>query len=113
MSFETKESMVAKITFNLADGSAQVIDAEDGEFLMQEAVNNSVPGIDGDCGGVASCATCHVYVEPDWLAATGPRTDMEEAMLDGTFGVETNSRLCCQIQVSDQIDGLVVQVAGT
>ncbi|MEZ5111742.1 MAG: 2Fe-2S iron-sulfur cluster-binding protein [Microbacteriaceae bacterium] len=104
---------MAKITFNLEDGTAQTIDAEDGEFLMQEAVNNSVPGIDGDCGGVASCATCHVYVEPEWLAATGERTDMEEAMLDGTFGVEPNSRLCCQIQVSDKIDGLVVQVAGT
>jgi len=104
---------MAKITFHLADGSAQIIDAEDTEYLMQEAVNNSVPGIDGDCGGVASCATCHVYVAPEWLEATGPRTDMEEAMLDGIFGVESNSRLCCQIQVSDQIDGLVVQVAGT
>ena len=104
---------MAKITFHLADGSAQIIDAEDTEYLMQEAVNNSVPGIDGDCGGVASCATCHVYNAPEWLEATGPRTDMEEAMLDGTFGVESNSRLCCQIQVSDQIDGLVVQVAGT
>jgi len=104
---------MAKITFHLADGSAQIIDAEDTEYLMQEAVNNSVPGIDGDCGGVAFCATCHVYVAPEWLEATGPRTDMEEAMLDGTFGVESNSRLCCQIQVSDQIDGLVVQVAGT
>ena len=104
---------MAKIIFTLADDSIQEIDAENGGRLMQEAVNNSVPGIDGDCGGVASCATCHVYVEPDWLAATGPRTDMEEAMLDGTFGVEPNSRLCCQIQVSDQIDGLVVKVAGT
>jgi 2Fe-2S ferredoxin len=54
-----------------------------------------------------------VYVEPEWLAATGARTEMEEAMLDGTFGVESNSRLCCQIQVSEKIDGLVVQVAGT
>ena len=113
MTNATKESVLAKITFNLEDGSAQAIDAENGQFLMQEAVNESVPGIDGDCGGVASCATCHVYVEPEWLAATGARTEMEEAMLDGTFGVESNSRLCCQIQVSEKIDGLVVQVAGT
>ena len=104
---------MAKIIFNLADGTSQEIEAEDGGRLMQEAVNNSVPGIDGDCGGVASCATCHVYVAPEWLAATGERTDMEIAMLDGTFGVEENSRLCCQIDVTDQIDGLVVQVAGT
>ena len=104
---------MAKITFNLADGTSQEIEAENGGRLMQEAVNNSVPGIDGDCGGVASCATCHVYVAPEWLAATGERTDMEIAMLDGTFGVEENSRLCCQIDVTDQIDGLVVQVAGT
>ena len=104
---------MAKITFNLEDGTSQAIDAEDGQFLMQEAVNEAVPGIDGDCGGVASCATCHVYVAPEWLEATGERTDMEVAMLDGTFGVESNSRLCCQIQVSDKIDGLVVQVAGT
>ena len=104
---------MAKIIFTLADASTQEIDAENGARLMQEAVNNSVPGIDGDCGGVASCATCHVYVAPEWLEATGARTDMEIAMLDGTFGVEENSRLCCQIEVSDQIDGLVVQVAGT
>ena len=104
---------MAKIIFNLADGTSQEIEAENGGRLMQEAVNNSVPGIDGDCGGVASCATCHVYVAPEWLAATGERTDMEIAMLDGTFGVEENSRLCCQIDVTDQIDGLVVQVAGT
>ena len=104
---------MAKIIFTLADDSTQEIDAENGARLMQEAVNNSVPGIDGDCGGVASCATCHVYVAPEWLEATGERTDMEIAMLDGTFGVEENSRLCCQIEVSDQIDGLVVQVAGT
>lgn len=105
---------MAKITFNLAEGAGQMkIDAENGNFMMQEAVNNSVPGIDGDCGGVASCATCHVFVAPEWIEATGERTEMEQLMLDGTYGVQENSRLCCQIEVSDKIDGLVVEVVGT
>ena len=78
--------------------------------VMESAVKNMVPGIDADCGGACACATCHVYVEPDWLEATGVREEMEEDMLDFAFDVRDNSRLSCQIKVSPELDGLTVRV---
>ena len=90
-------------------GSAQTIDAEDGEFLMQEAVNNAVPGIDGDCGGVASCATCHVYVESGWFDRLPPLEELEQDMLDFAFDVKPTSRLSCQIKITADLEGLVVR----
>jgi 2Fe-2S ferredoxin len=78
--------------------------------LMEVAVKNSVPGIDADCGGACACATCHVYVREDWFDKTGNREEMEEDMLDFAFDVRDNSRLSCQIKISDAIDGLIVDV---
>ena len=78
--------------------------------VMESAVKNMVPGIDADCGGACACATCHVYVEPDWLEASGEREEMEEDMLDFAFDVRDNSRLSCQIKVSPELDGLTVRV---
>lgn len=78
--------------------------------LMESAVKNMVPGIDADCGGACACATCHVYIEPDWLEATGDREEMEEDMLDFAFDVQETSRLSCQIRISDALDGLVVRI---
>ncbi len=101
---------MAKITFIQDDGSQQTVDAEDGMTVMESAVKNMVPGIDADCGGACACATCHVYVEPDWLEATGEREEMEEDMLDFAFDVRDNSRLSCQIKVSPALDGLTVRV---
>ncbi|MEM8645831.1 MAG: 2Fe-2S iron-sulfur cluster-binding protein [Pseudomonadota bacterium] len=101
---------MAKITFIQDDGSQQTVDAEDGMTLMESAVKNMVPGIDADCGGACACATCHVYIEPDWLEATGDREEMEEDMLDFAFDVRDNSRLSCQIKVSPALDGLTVRV---
>jgi 2Fe-2S ferredoxin len=69
-----------------------------------------VPGIDADCGGACACATCHVYVEPDWVERVGPRNEMEEDMLDFAFDVRENSRLSCQIKITDALDGLTVKV---
>jgi 2Fe-2S ferredoxin len=69
-----------------------------------------VPGIDADCGGACACATCHVYVEPEWLEKVGKRNEMEEDMLDFAFDVRDNSRLSCQIKITDAINGLVVKV---
>ena len=77
--------------------------------VMESAVKNMVPGIDAECGGACACATCHVYVEPDWLEATGTREEMEEDMLDFAFEVRDNSRLSCQIKVTEALDGLVVK----
>jgi 2Fe-2S ferredoxin len=78
--------------------------------VMEAAVKNSVPGIDADCGGACACATCHVYVGKDWLDKTGTAEQMEEDMLDFAFDVRDNSRLSCQIKVTDEIDGLVVDL---
>jgi 2Fe-2S ferredoxin len=69
-----------------------------------------VPGIDADCGGACACATCHVYVEPEWMPAVGKRSAMEEDMLDFAFDVRDSSRLSCQIKVSPALDGLKVRV---
>jgi 2Fe-2S ferredoxin len=69
-----------------------------------------VPGIDADCGGACACATCHVYVDADWLARTGTRTDMEESMLSFAAVTQHNSRLACQIEMNDALDGIVVHL---
>lgn len=101
---------MAKITFIEFSGTAHEVEASNGMSVMESAVKNMVPGIDADCGGACACATCHVYVEPDWLEAVGERNEMEEDMLDFAFDVRDNSRLSCQIKVSDTLDGLVVKV---
>src|SRR3954451_16004251 len=102
-----------EVTFVLQDKTARTVEAEPGWKLMEVAVDNAVPGIDGDCGGEAACATCHVYVAPEWRAITGERTPDEQAMLDNTFGVRDTSRLSCQIKVRDELDGLEVEVVGS
>lgn len=78
---------------------------------MSIAVEQGVAGIEGDCGGVCSCGTCHVRVDPQWLEKTGPATDEEREVLDYEEGAESNSRLACQIEISPELDGLVVRVA--
>ncbi len=101
---------MAKITFIEHNGTQHEVDAAPGMSVMEAAVKNMVPGIDADCGGACACATCHVYVEPDWLEAVGERSEMEEDMLDFAFDVRDSSRLSCQIKVSDDLDGLTVRV---
>jgi ferredoxin, 2Fe-2S len=101
---------MAKITFIQHNGAEQTVDALPGMSVMETAVKNQVPGIDADCGGACACATCHVYVEPDWVEKAGARNAMEEDMLDFAFDVRDNSRLSCQIKVSDALDGLRVKV---
>jgi 2Fe-2S ferredoxin len=101
---------MAKITYIEHDGAEHVIDVKTGLTVMEGAVKNNVPGIDADCGGACACATCHVYVDEAWLAKTGEKSAMEESMLDFAENVEPNSRLSCQIKVSDELDGLVVRM---
>jgi len=101
---------MAKITFIEHDGTRHEVDAANGMSVMEAAVKNMVPGIDADCGGACACATCHVYVEPEWLEKVGERSEMEEDMLDFAFDVRDTSRLSCQIKVSDELDGLTVNV---
>ncbi|MBW8813612.1 MAG: 2Fe-2S iron-sulfur cluster binding domain-containing protein [Caulobacterales bacterium] len=99
---------MAKITYIEHDGTEHAIDVKTGLSVMEGAVKNNIPGIDADCGGACACATCHVYVDEAWLAKTGERTAMEESMLDFAEGVAENSRLSCQIRVTDDLDGLRV-----
>lgn len=99
---------MAKVTYIQHDGTETVIDVNTGLTVMEGAVKNNVPGIDADCGGACACATCHVYVKLEWLEKTGSKSAMEESMLDFAEGVEPNSRLSCQIKMTDALDGLVV-----
>ncbi len=99
-----------KITLIEFSGQDHTIDAEAGKSLMQNAIDNGVPGIDADCGGACACGTCHCFVSEDWLAATGEADAMEEAMLGMRPDRADNSRLACQIEVSDELDGLVVNL---
>ncbi|MFV0369694.1 MAG: 2Fe-2S iron-sulfur cluster-binding protein [Hyphomicrobiaceae bacterium] len=101
---------MAKITFIQPDGSSQVVEAEPGVTVMEAAKLNEVPGIEAECGGACACATCHVYVDGVWRDKTGAPADMEEDMLDFAFDVRDESRLSCQIKVTDDLDGLVLRV---
>jgi 2Fe-2S ferredoxin len=101
---------MAKITFIQPDGSQQEVVAEPGMTVMEAARKELVPGIEAECGGACSCATCHVYVEETWREKVGPPSEMEEDMLDFAFDVRESSRLSCQIKVSEDLDGLVVTV---
>lgn len=97
-----------RITYIEHNGRKHVVDAESGQTLMEAAIKHLVPGIVAECGGACSCATCHVYVDEAWRAATGEPSEMEEDMLDFAFDVRPSSRLSCQIRLSDALDGLVV-----
>ena len=99
---------MAKITYIEHDGTEHTVEVKNGLSVMEGAIRNNVPGIDADCGGACACATCHVYVDEAWLSKTGSKSTMEESMLDFAEGVQDNSRLSCQIKVSDELDGLVV-----
>jgi len=98
-----------KVTYIDHDGNKREIDAKAGATIMEAAVQNMVPGIDADCGGACACATCHVYVDEAWMSKLKPRDDMEESMLDFAEDVKDNSRLSCQIQLTDDLDGIIVK----
>ena len=99
---------MVQITYVEHDGTEHVVDSQSGVSLMQAAIDNLVPGIDADCGGECSCATCHVMVNENWLEKVGPPGEMEESMLDLNPERQENSRLSCQVEVSEELDGLRV-----
>jgi len=101
---------MARISFIAPDGTRYDVDAENGSTVMENAIRNGVPGIEAECGGACACATCHVYVDDAWSEKAGRPEAMEEDMLDFAYDVRPTSRLSCQIRVSDELDGLVVQV---
>jgi ferredoxin, 2Fe-2S len=101
---------MTKLTIVAFDGTRFDLDADEGSTVMENAVRNSVPGIEAECGGACACATCHVYVDDDWVEKAGPPATMEEDMLDFAFDVRPSSRLSCQIKLTSLLDGLVVHV---
>ena len=99
-----------KITYIEHNGTEHTVDVAVGLSVMEGAVNNNIPGIDADCGGACACSTCHVYVDPAWVAMLPAREDMEEDMLDFAYEPNKRSRLTCQVKVTPELDGLVVQM---
>ena len=98
------------IVFIEHDGTEHQIDGEIGKSLMQNALDNNVPGIDADCGGECACATCHVYIDDAWKDKVGAASEQETSMLGFVDSVKDNSRLSCQIKVTPELDGLVVHL---
>ncbi len=99
-----------KITYIINKDNTQTLEVANGLTVMEGAVQNDVPGIDADCGGGMACATCHVYVTEEWFDKLPKKEDGEEDMLDMAFEPKKNSRLSCQIIVSDELDGLTVNI---
>lgn len=101
---------MAKITFITSDGETTTVEGTSGS-VMELAVQNNIQGIDGDCGGVCSCATCHVHVDPQFTERTGEASEIEKDMLELDDNVNEYSRLSCQLTISEELDGLILRVA--
>ena len=99
---------MAKIKYIEHEGKQHEIDVANGLSVMEGAVQNDIPGIDADCGGGMACATCHVYVKEDWFNKLPAKAEGEDDMLDQAYEPSSNSRLSCQIIVSDELNGLIV-----
>ena len=99
---------MVQITFTDSEGTARTVDAEIGSTVMETAIKNDIPGIEAECGGACACATCHVYIDKAWFEKTGGPSPMEEDMLDFGYDVRANSRLSCQIKVTEELEGLQV-----
>ena len=100
---------MVKITFIDSAGTTRTVDGEVGATVMETAIKHGVPEIEAECGGACACSTCHVYIDEGWREKVGEPSPMEEDMLDFAFEVKPNSRLSCQIKVSEGFDGLTVR----
>ena len=101
---------MAKIKYIEFNGKEHEIEVPNGMTVMEGAVHGNIPGIDADCGGSMACATCHVYVKEEWFDRINKKNEGEDDMLDQAYEPKKNSRLSCQISVSDEIDGLIVNL---
>jgi ferredoxin, 2Fe-2S len=99
---------MVEITYKDTQGNARTVEGQPGSTVMETALREGIPGIEAECGGACACATCHVYVDDAWMEVVGKAESMEEDMLDFAFEVRPNSRLSCQIKVTDALNGLVV-----
>jgi len=100
-----------KIIYHARDGKVHEVEVDIGYTVMEGAIDNNVPGIVAECGGACACATCHSYIDDQWLGKLPPMENMEDAMLDSAEDRRENSRLTCQLEVTGELDGLVVTVA--
>lgn len=100
-----------KVNFVDLAGGRHEVDVEVGNTLMEAAIDNDIAGIEAECGGACACATCHAYVDENWIARLPEMDDMEDAMLDSALDRKSNSRLTCQITMTDEYDGIEVVVA--
>ena len=101
---------MTKIIYIEHGGKEHQVDVANGLSVMEGAVQNNIPGIDADCGGGMACATCHVYVKEDWFNKLPKKTEGEDDMLDQAYEPSKNSRLSCQITISDELNGLIVHL---
>ena len=102
--------MMPKVNFIEHNGTEHVVDATSGDSVMQSAINNLIPGINADCGGECSCGTCHVIVNSSWIERVGKPNDSEDSMLSLNPDRHPNSRLSCQIEVSNSLDGIIIEL---
>lgn len=100
-----------KVTYISPNGERHDVDVDNGYSIMEGAINNNVDGIVAECGGACACATCHSYIDEAWVSRLPAMDDMEDSMLDAAFERKDNSRLTCQIEMSDELDGIIVHVA--
>ena len=101
---------MAKITYIEHNGTEHSVEVANGLTVMEGARDNNIAGIEADCGGACACATCHVFVNEAWIDKVGERGEMEQSMLDFAENVRTTSRLSCQIALTDELDGLIVDM---
>ena len=101
---------MAKITYIEINGTSHTVEVKKGLSVMEGAVQNNIPGIDADCGGSMACATCHVYVKDNWFNKLLPKSEGEDDMLDQAYEPKANSRLSCQIEISEELEGLEVHL---
>ena len=96
------------VTFVAHDGTRRTVDIKEGVSAMEGALAHRIPGIDGDCGGACACATCHVYVDPEWAGRLPPPNELETSMLKLALEPKASSRLSCQIKLGPELEGLVL-----
>ena len=102
---------MAKIIYIEHSGAKHIVEVANGLTVMEGARDNNIPGIEADCGGACACSTCHVYIDPAWVNKIPKKDDMEDDMLDFAYEPDpARSRLTCQLTVTDDLDGLVVQM---
>ena len=102
--------LMPKVIYIEYNGKQHEVEVEKGLSIMEGAIQNGIPGIDGDCGGACACATCHVYVNEEWLDKLSDQNESEKDMLDFAFETKSNSRLSCQLMLDDKHNGIVVNL---